>query len=159
MIAVRPFAERDRAFVVSTWVNSLRNSDHAGMIAHESWHPVMRPQVNRLLDSADVRTLVAHETEDPDPVADLYGFLTAGERDPHVGVPVVFYCYVRQPVRRMGIARRLFAAAGIDPASPFHFACRTSAVGELYAARKIPCAKFTPMLARLPRPRRQEPHP
>lgn len=150
--AFRPMLPRDERFVVSAWVMSLRDSDYAGIVDHEDWHRCMRPVVSKLLKRPDVVTMVAAKTDEPDPTADIYGFLVAMPEP--VSSPVVVYCYVKHAYRRLGLARGLFRAMGIDPDKPFRFACRTAAVAELYEARKIPCAKWDPMPVRIA-PRRK----
>ena len=61
----------------------------------------------------------------------------------------VFYIYVPQPFRCNGIARALFAAAGIDPASRFGYACRT--LGSWQCRAKFPSAIYDPFKARFPK--------
>lgn len=145
MIAFRPMAANDERFVVSSWAMSYRDSDYAGLIAYDDWHRVMRPTIAKLLRRPGMRTVVAHETDDPDPLADLYGFVTA---DTTADVPVVYYVYVKHAYRLSGIARALFDAIGVDPARPFRYACKTAAVSKIYEARKIPCAQWDPVPAR-----------
>lgn len=143
MIAFRPALPRDRDFIVSAWSASLRKSDYAGMIANEHWADIMRPQIERVLDSRGMQVTVACETGATPGVADLYGFIAA---DLSRMVPVVGYVFVKQAYRRSGIARRLFAAVGIDPKLPFDFICRTAIVEKL--ERHIPHATFRPVLGR-----------
>lgn len=150
-VAIREADDGDRTFVVENWLDSFRTAYGAGLIQMDDWYDVMRPQLQKALARPGVRTLVAYETDEPDRVADLYGFLVFDPAltDRHVTLPMVLYVYVKAPYRKWGYARRLFAAAGIDPHEPFFYACRTEAVGRL--AHKIPRAKWQPLPARFPK--------
>jgi hypothetical protein len=145
MIAFRRAEPQDRGFIVSAWVSSYQNSKYAGFVSFDSWHRVMRPEVIATLNRPSTVAMVAHETDDPDPPSDLYGFIVA---DPATKVPTVFYVYVKFAFRRAGIARQLFEAVGIDPRSRFHYVCRTDEVDDLSRAGKIPRAEFEPLPAR-----------
>lgn len=159
-VAIREADASDRRFVISSWLDSFRNSYNAGLIGMSDWWAVMHPQIEKVLDRAGVRTLVAYETREKDRVADLYGFITF---DSTVKPTMVFYVYVKAPYRRAGYrngkrvgdghARILFAAAGIDPLSPFDYACKTQDVAAL--STKIPRARWQPLLARETDPARR----
>ena len=146
MIAFRQALPRDRDFIVSAWSASYRKSKYAGMIANENWADVMHPQIKRVLDSRGMQATVAYETTATPGVADLFGFIAA---DLSRIVPVVGYVFVKQAYRRSGIARRLFAAVGIDPKLPFDFICSTDIADELIEmGRHAPHATFKPVLGR-----------
>ena len=138
MIAIRPAAEHDERFVIASWLSSYRRAKQAGLIRKEDWFAVMWPQIEHVLRRPDVRTLVAYETDEADHVADLYGFITA---DTSASTPLLYYCYTKQAYRRMGVARRLFAAAGIDTNSRFDFTCETPQASELRP--KAPFARYS----------------
>lgn len=151
MIAFRTALPRDRRFIVSAWSASLRKSDYAGMIANDDWETVMHPQIERVLDSPGMQTVVAYSHDAEPGVADLHGFIAA---DVTGNVPLVAYVYVKSSYRRGrgrlwsgdGLGRQLFKAIGVDPKLPFVFICRTAIVDEL--ARHIPHATFKPVLGR-----------
>jgi len=132
-------------FIVHSWVSSYQHAHAAGMIAVEDWFHVMIPQVDKLLRRPNVHTLVAYETDDPDRMADLYGFIAF---DATSRPPIVFYVFVKEASRRFGVARGLFHAAGIDPKKPFVYACTTGIVSRIAYDRKIPLAKWDPLTAR-----------
>ena len=147
MIAFRPIVPvdapgSDRRFVVSAWSASYKDSHSAGMIGTERWADVMHAEIARVLDQANTTTLVAYEKNDP---TFVYGFISGV---PAESPPVVYYCYTKAAFRRQGIARRLFAALGIDPDNRFTYACRTAVVTRL--GGKIPAARFDPNVARYP---------
>lgn len=133
MISYRPATSADRAFIVSGWSASQRLTRDIPLITNRDWAAVWRPVVTGQLDRPGVETLVAAGEV-------LQGFI-AFERPSYV-----LYCYVAQPFRRRGIARGLFAAAGIDPTSRFEYACRTRTSWE--CRDKIKLAHYDPFRAR-----------
>lgn len=136
----------DRRFVVSAWSSSYKHAHTAGMIHTDDWATIMHAQIERLISQPSTSTIVAFESKDPDFV---YAFISG---DTSRAVPIVFYAYVKEPYRRAGHARKLFAALGVDPSRRFWFACKTAIVSTL--ARSIPSARFDPELARYPKERR-----
>lgn len=156
MIHTRPATAADRAFVVSAWSSSYRASRDetapASLYAKQK-----HEEVAFYLDRA--RTLVAHgET------GVLFGFITydpttyaVARADPDArgrGAPRVFvtfhgyvlYTYVAAPFRLRGIARRLFADAGINHEQRFGYLCRTRSSWELRSV--LPLAEHEPYRAR-----------
>ena len=151
-VGYRAAGPADRAFIVSAWSSSYRTAHSAGLITMEDWADVMHGQIGKVLDRPYVDIKVAHEIDDPDPIADLYGFIVADVtmeatlyRHP-TRYPYVYYVYVKSPMRRMGIARGLFAAMGIDANEPFSYACKTGILSVL--APKLADATFDPLVAR-----------
>ena len=111
-----------------------------------------------VLGRSGVEVLVAHH-----PDGDLYGWL-ALEHDVSIpehsrvsgrwvdrlvpaGCPLVHYVYVKQPYRRLGIAKALLKEAGLDPRDKFFYTCKTAVVSHL----DLPCAKWMPLIARYPK--------
>lgn len=162
----RPADEADAAFIVDSWVSSYRNAYAAGMVSMHDWRPVMSSQVKRVLSRPGVQVIVACHPTEQDGATDLYGWI-AFERDYQIprrtstvrngrrlhttemvsaDEPLVHYVFVKQPYRRMGIARGLFSAAGIDPAKPFRYTCKTAMVRKL--AGQIPGSEWAPLIAR-----------
>lgn len=144
-IAIRPAADRDRRFVVSAWVASTRHLRRSVMIHDADWWTVMYPQVEKAIARHGVSTLVAYETDDPDPLADLYGFATV---DHHQHPPLVYFVYVKEPYRRSGIATRLLVAGGVDPTKRLDYVIRVPLMGEL--AERYPLARHNPEPAMYP---------
>lgn len=135
MTSIRPMIAADRQFVISGWSSSLRMSRDVPLIPMSRWADIMHPVIDAALDRQAARTLVAHGEV-------LHGFICAEPR-------YVLYVYVAQPFRREGVARALFAAAGIDPGAQFGYACRTRASWELLVIhRKCPMATYDPYHAR-----------
>lgn len=149
-IDYRPASARDHKFIIGSWEASYRLANTSGMILMSDWAAIMRDQIAKVLDRPYVSTIVAHETNDPDPVADLYGFITA---EPDESPPLVYYVYVKDNFRKFGIARGLFGAMGIDPLLPFAYVCSTPIVPKV--ARKIPCARWQPIMGRYSREKRK----
>lgn len=151
--AFRDMEVEDRHFVVDAWCRSYQFAHAAGIISVDTWFSVMIPQVERILDRPDARTIVAHKADETDRLADLQGFIIV---DTAELVPVVFYVFVKEAYRKAGRARGLFGAAGVDPAKPFFYVCTTGVVSRVYNDRKIPLARYDPLIARFPKddPRR-----
>lgn len=132
---IRPMLPADRAFVRSGWSASLRTSRDVQLIPMRLWAVTMHPVIDHALDRPAARTLIAEGEV-------LQGFVCA---EPGY----VLYLYVAQPFRRLGLARALLAAADIDPARRFGYACRTRASWELIVLhRKAPLAVYDPFRAR-----------
>lgn len=151
--------ERDRHFVISSWTQSYKAEPTAGFIQAEDWYRVMDEQIAKALARPDVQTVVAYNPRATDHVADLYGFITADlEEQP----PLVYYVFVKKPYQRgghgrlwkVGMARQLFAAIGIDPTRRFNYVCSTAASRAL--ERKIPMAAWRPLWGRYPKHERRQ---
>ena len=151
MISYRPALPRDRAFIVSAWDASYEDAHTSGMIPMQLWADTMRPIIEHYLDRPYARTFVAYNPDDPDPLADLHGFICG---EPDEKPPIVYYVYVKEPYRRDGIATKLFAALGIDPNRPFEYLCSTPVMPHL--VRKVPFAKWKPNPARYSREARRQ---
>lgn len=153
MIDHRPISSQaDRDFVVSSWSSSFRTSFAAGILDMEHYAEVMHAQIERYLDRPDVRTIIATPRRDP---STIYGFITADtttqlemleDRRTRAWPALVYYCYVKAPYRRTGIARGLFEAVGVDVRRPFLYLCKTPWTSRL--ASKAPEAKWQPLVAR-----------
>lgn len=145
---IRRWAEADRVFVESTFLDNYRDSHAAGLIAMEDWKAVMAPQVRRILGRPGVRVYVASNPEESaEGRADLYGWIAVEDGHPK---PYVVFCYVKDPYRRLGIASRLLRAAGVDRGEPFMYATKTGIVSKL--GRAMPLARWYPLIIRFPPP-------
>lgn len=132
-VLCRQMLDEDRQFVVSGWSASQRMTRDIPLIEHEDWATIWHPVVRKALNRTGVQTIVAVG-------AVQWGFITFEPPQ------YVYYVYVAQPFRKRGTARRLFAAAGIDPRSRFGYACRTLASWE--CRDKMPQAHYDPFHAR-----------
>jgi hypothetical protein len=154
MIAFRPMEPRDRDFVVGAFMDSYRTAYTSGIVLMEFWEAAYRPSIEGIIDKA--RVIVAYTPDDPDPIADLLGFIAFDATS--FREPYVYYVYVKANFRRAGyrngqrvgdgLGRRLFKEAKIDPAHKFNYAASTRKVREL--ERKIPLSRWVPHLARFP---------
>lgn len=166
MIPVRyclPRGEGDLSMVVKTWADNFKRADAAGILpsrggpapAEYSYDNVM----SRTLWMAFRRpglTVWLAVLPDEEPPLDVAGFMVS-EIGPNVGRRIgdrvvvhfaekalVHYVYVKNDYRRHGIARGLFAAAGIDPTRPFLYSCRTSMVAKLAGLGHLRHAEWNP---------------
>lgn len=153
-IAHRDADADDRNFIGSAWASSYRGSNTAGFTLAEDWYAHAIMTITKIRAQPDVRTVVAYETSDPDRGADLYGFIVADTTPTErYAAPLVYYVFVKQAYRLMGIARGLFAAVGIDPAGRFDYVCSTPSVTDV--ERKISLAKWAPLRGRFPKHERR----
>jgi hypothetical protein len=144
MISFRPATPADRDFIVTNWESSFQDANTAGIIPMVLWADMMTDVIGHYLDRAGTKTIVAYNPDAEPGIADLHGFIS-GEPDDRL----VFYVYVEQPMRRFGIARRLFAALGVDPLKPFTYLCSTPILApSRELVRKVPLAKWKPIRAR-----------
>lgn len=161
----------DRSFIVGSWVSSFKH--RPPLVSIGEWHGVMSLAVTRFVDRPEVKVIVAADADAEPGVGDLLGWMAyehnavdrvpvekggrqqweyrrapPDERDRSME-PLIWYAYTKAPFRKLGIARRLFRHAGIDPAGRFHYAFETYIVGQLMAARKLPRATLRPGLGRI----------
>lgn len=139
-LAYRPAVEADMGLVHGSWRSSFRGSFAAGPIPFAVYDDVYRTVIARILARPGASVVVAYHPGEEVGAADLYGWLC------YEPGPVVHYCFVKQSFRRSGIARGLFAAAGIDPAGGFVYTFSTHAAKLL--APKMRRAVWNPLAAR-----------
>lgn len=158
-IAFRPAGPEDHNWIVDAWVSSYRDAYTSGIVQVEDWYAVMIPTCEKILRRPDVRAIVATIDGATGHVADLAGFIVA---DTDENPPLVYYVYTKPHYRRggggkvwdgPGVARTLFAAAGVDPARPFNYVCSTPFCRTL--ERKIQMARWQPLLGRFPKAERR----
>lgn len=141
--------DEDRVFMISTWSSSFKHANSAGLIATEDWATVMHPQFAKVLARPDVQTRIAYERTDP---TFFYGWAAVDKTD--VYPPIVFYAYVKEPFRRVGIARKLFGELGVGLGDALVYVCHTPGAASLRDAGKIPRARHKPLVARFPKAHR-----
>lgn len=134
MITV-PATAAHRAFICNAWVESFRDAHAAGVIGDDRWRGVFWPEVERMMVRRDSVTLVGVDQGTRDT---YYGFVCADPTDAYL-----FYVYVKEAYRRLGYARALLSAVGLDVARPFRYACRTRTAPRL--ERVWPLAQWDPV--------------
>ncbi len=97
----------DRDFVYKAWLSSYKRSDHAGMIPDHLYYPVYGAVVAWLLG----RGMQINLAVSPDDRDQILGFIAYEPR-------VLHYAFVKDFVRRQGVASILLASANFSPASP-----------------------------------------
>jgi len=167
IIRYRPAVASDVQFIIRTWIQSYKGAHGAGILSIDEFEvpcecgrpvrydfsAVMEVTLARLLQRPGLTTWVAHNPRERPP-HDLYGYLVSetganlpryvfgGEEQPRLEVkyatePMVHFVFVKHLYRKMGIARALFQVAGIDPAEPFLYTCKTSNLSKLEQAGKL----------------------
>jgi GNAT superfamily N-acetyltransferase len=143
----RPEDSRECSPIVSLWSSSYKTSHYAGLIWHEDWAATMHASITKILARQARTAIIAYEQDDP---TFLYGFIVG---DMTGNVPVIDYVFVKEPYRRNGIARTLFAELGVAPSERFAYSCKTRIVTQL--AAKIPAARYDNLQARYPKEERR----
>lgn len=147
LCAGRPDESRKCSPIVSLWSSTYRESHYAGLIWHEDWATVMHASITKVLALQPRTAILAVEASDP---AFIYGFIVGDTTGP---TPVVDYVCVKEPYRKEGIARALFAELGVSPTRRFVMSCKTRIVSQL--GSKIPNARFDNLQARYPKQERR----
>jgi hypothetical protein len=150
-LAFRRATDDDMHFVVTSFLDSTRATFTAGLIQMDDWWDTMLPQARKLFTRPGSSVVVAYKPGE-DPPFDIYGWLATEGGHPW---PVVVYTFVKKNFRKMGIARRLFAEAGINPAGPFRHATWM----ERELAAKVPRARWSPLTVRFERSKHVEGRP
>lgn len=168
--------DSDLTFVVKSWLSSYRTSKSNGLLSleplsvhcptcHEAigydYESVMNYVIRRILARPGVQILLAANPRERPPL-DLHGFVIVEEganvptyRPPRyqlevqtATVPLVHYVYVKKIYRGLGLARALFAKAGVDPQQRFLYTCSTPLSVQIEKAHKVPLAEWTPACVR-----------
>jgi GNAT superfamily N-acetyltransferase len=162
LLRYRPAEAKDWPFVLETFLDSYKHCHAAGLIQMNDWKEVMRPQLQKILDRPGCATWVAFNPAEAESGSDLYGW-AAVERDYKIPTrkrvngqwetslelsedPLVHYIFTKQAYRRLGIAKGLLRAAGVNVTEPFWFSAKTPVLDRLKA--KIPQARWNPLLCR-----------
>ncbi len=145
-VAYREAGDGDQAFIMDSWLRSCKHSRYVGPIPMDEYTATMSKWVGNILKRDGVQLILAVNPEFED---QIFGFICV-ERG--FRFPVVHYCYVKQPYRKLGIARGLFEASNIslDGEFQFTFNCRDMDHSQNRKG-KFPNAKWTPLYARFPK--------
>jgi len=157
--AIRRATGDDLPLVMDTWRSSQRMSHTAGPMPMARYRDWMSEVISGVLQRPGSRVLVACRPGEVAP-HDVYGWIAVEDdiiapvrvREHGRSVnefrrcaqPAVHYVYVSQLYRGKGVARRLFAGAGVDPKQPFLYTFKTGTSAKLAAAGKVPGGWFDP---------------
>ena len=123
-VVVRPGVQLDRAYLVSTWLRSDLRTPRA----RECIRVYSREQsrvVNGLLERETVTARVAVLPDDEDAIV---GFAVL--EPAHDGLPAcIHYVYVRDGLRRQGVARKLLAELGLVAGQAVEYSSRIAGEG------------------------------
>lgn len=109
-VAIRPLCADDEAFVFETWLKGAKRSTyHAQRIRDGVFYRQHHLVIERILERDPV-ALIAHTTDCPDVIL---GYVIAEKAGPlHWGdSPILHWCYVKLPWRKLGIATKLIEKA------------------------------------------------
>src|SRR5262245_30042088 len=127
-------------FVVGSWLDFFKASKSAGLVRIKNWKVLMRPELEGILSRPRCRTVVASH-----PDGTLYGWAAGDIADAFEGrpeTPLLHAVYVKQLYRKMGFARKLIKAAGIDESKPFLFTTMVPVAGRDRKTGSPRCSLF-----------------
>lgn len=148
----RARGQRDRAFVIDSWLESWFTRHAAGCLPKDIHEPAYTRMIEeRILARPDTRVLVAVNPYADDPSVEIAGFIAIGTlRHRHgttqCGAPVLFYLFVKQAYREGGCVGELLDAAGLAARSTF--CCPFKFPGWESVAARHPSAKWDPLIGR-----------
>lgn len=96
-VMIRPGRAADHPFVLNSWLKQHRRSEAALFVPRQVFFERHHDLAERILARAELRVAAAPDDEDA-----ILGWLVC-----EAGGAVVHYCYVKAPLRRLGIARLL----------------------------------------------------
>lgn len=97
--------DSDMDLVVGSWLRSYRK--HAPLTRDDVYYPGQRQLIGKLLSSAFIRILICASSEQDDTVL---GWACA-----HPDLSLLHYCHVKEPFRRLGLAKMLINGLELDP--------------------------------------------
>jgi hypothetical protein len=106
-VALRAMRPSDEPFVYAAWIGSYRTSAQAGVVPNHLFYAVTKAAVKQLL-ARGMRVVLAVNPDDDD---QLLGFVAY---EPGV----LHYIFVKDLVRRCGVATALLAFAGFQSDAP-----------------------------------------
>jgi len=143
IVGIRDALAEDRAFVIDSWLMSFRLSHFAGPISMRRYRDVYSVEIADLILRPLTAVRVAYNNELP---TQIFGFLCFEEGHKF---PVIHYCYVKQPLRRRGIAKLLLQDANINLSRRFVYTYRTPLAHDMTKrGSKYERGKFMPQIAR-----------
>ena len=127
MVEIRLAKANDINFIYSTWLRCYKHdSPLTKYTKREIFFEEHQKLLDRLLTKKGTTVAVAVDDKDPDLI---FGFLAYEPK-------IVHFCYVKEPFRKMGIARQLFESQKIVPEE-----CRathlTYSLLDLWTAKKV----------------------
>lgn len=154
-LAYRRAVEADMVLVYHTWIDSSRTTPYAGQGSMARWSSRAREDIDDFFGRRGAEAWVAFHPGADLGRADLFGWVAldrewADNQRRRKIAPLIAYIYVKEASRRLGIARGLLRAAGVG--AVLHFAYRTSVVGDLMRAGKLPGARHEHLAIRYPAP-------
>src|SRR5678815_2074409 len=105
---IRPPLPSDQGYIAATWARSVLSTHaHQRHLSSRTGAQVGK-QIDRVMDRADTRALVACRDRDPNFITGWMIYVD-GPR-----TPTIHYLYVRRDERGVGIAAQLLARVGVD---------------------------------------------
>lgn len=137
-IDIREAEESDHAFIFSTWLRCYKHeSAFAKPIAPKVFFARHHKVVERILAYKETRILVCSPKDDDHTIL---GYLVYTDAKPK---PVVQFCYVKMPFRKLGVAKALWNEALIVP----EYSLYTHRMDDMkWAEQRWPLMEYDPYL-------------
>lgn len=107
-VLLREFAPGDLAYLMSTWLRDLRESDPSPL-PDDLYFPAVRSLVERLLSDPQVRCTIAAASDMPN---EILGYVVAIPKE------LILWTHVRKGLRGRGLAKQLLMAVECPPGTP-----------------------------------------
>lgn len=99
-IKLRPFAEKDFNFIMSTWLKSYKSSEFAHSIPNEVYYTQHQNLIYNILKHSTNSISILCSPDDDD---QIIGYIVYNTE-----IPLIFYTYVKHAFRKYGVGRILF---------------------------------------------------
>lgn len=124
-ILIRHAGPDDQNYVIATWLHHFKsNSYFAKRIRHAVYYDRQHRVISTILSRTRTQVLIAHPEGEPEVIL---GFLVSEDLTTYHSI---HFAFVKEELRRMGIAKKLVTHAGIDPDGA-HFTHWTYPVNDL----------------------------
>lgn len=86
----------DEPFIYNSWLRSHRDGNHSGYMSNTVYYDNHKLVIKDILNTAKTVMLV-----NPDDSDHIFGYLCF---DDSYSVPIIHYCYIKEPFRKFGLA-------------------------------------------------------
>jgi GNAT superfamily N-acetyltransferase len=138
-LKLREMEEKDKNFLMSSWLRSFKGSYYAGPIQNDMYWKVYQNVLERILRRKDVIVSIACNPKNP---GQIFGYLVLEETE---RMPTVHWIYVKQAFRGFGIAKTLLEQLGVAKDTEFYYTFKVKITPSLLASWK---GRFNPNIVR-----------
>lgn len=127
-IVIREYEDEDFKFIISSWLQSFKNSKYTGPIPNNLYWDTYSTAIEQLLTREGVVILIACN---PIKTSQIFGYIVVEEnRD----LPVLHWVYVKHAgLRNLGICSALMKYCGIDRDTEFYYTYKSVSASKLFS--------------------------